>query len=125
VEQQNERLVAVPLDDRLLTAVELPAADAVHLDPPRRRWWRCGWTAIPWPSWHPRATWPAAWRSMPAKKPTVTCCSPNTGCTTGPQRPGPPQSHCRQRPGRSQRSAHPAAGRLEWQQRPDPAGRVP
>ena len=35
VEQQNERLVAVPLDDRLLTAVELPAADAVHLNPPQ------------------------------------------------------------------------------------------
>ena len=34
VEQQNDRLVAVPLDDRLLTALELPAADAVHLNPP-------------------------------------------------------------------------------------------
>jgi ribonuclease R len=33
VEQQNDRLVAVPLDDRLLTAVELPAADAEHLKP--------------------------------------------------------------------------------------------
>lgn len=33
VEQQNERLVAVPLDDRLLTTVELPAADAEHLKP--------------------------------------------------------------------------------------------
>ena len=33
VEQQNERLVAVPLDDRLLTAVELPASDAEHLRP--------------------------------------------------------------------------------------------
>lgn len=33
MEQQNERLVAVPLDDRLLTAVELPAADAEHLKP--------------------------------------------------------------------------------------------
>ena len=33
VEQQNERLVAVPLDDRLLTAVELPASDAEHLKP--------------------------------------------------------------------------------------------
>ena len=33
VEQQNERLVAVPLDDRLLTAVELPAEDAAHLRP--------------------------------------------------------------------------------------------
>lgn len=32
VEQQEERLLAVPLDDRLLTNVELPAADAVHLD---------------------------------------------------------------------------------------------
>ena len=32
VEQQEERLVATPLDDRLLTAVELPAADATHLD---------------------------------------------------------------------------------------------
>ena len=35
VEQQNDRLVAVPLDDRLLTAVELPAADGVHLNPPQ------------------------------------------------------------------------------------------
>ena len=35
VEQQGGRLVAVPLDDRLLTAVELPAADAVHLNPPQ------------------------------------------------------------------------------------------
>jgi len=33
VEQQNERLVAVPLDDRLLTAVELPASDGEHLRP--------------------------------------------------------------------------------------------
>ena len=33
VEQQNERLVAVPLDDRLLTAVELPASDSEHLRP--------------------------------------------------------------------------------------------
>ncbi len=33
VEQQNERLVAIPLDDRLLTAVELPASDAEHLKP--------------------------------------------------------------------------------------------
>ncbi|MDA1247250.1 MAG: RNB domain-containing ribonuclease [Cyanobacteria bacterium] len=32
VEQQDERLVATPLDDRLLTAVELPASDAAHLD---------------------------------------------------------------------------------------------
>jgi ribonuclease R len=33
VEQQNERLVAVPLDDRLLTALELPEGDAKHLKP--------------------------------------------------------------------------------------------
>jgi ribonuclease R len=33
VEQQDERLLAVPLDDRLLTSVELPASDAVHLNP--------------------------------------------------------------------------------------------
>ncbi|MEI7951343.1 MAG: RNB domain-containing ribonuclease [Synechococcaceae cyanobacterium ELA182] len=33
VEQQDERLLAIPLDDRLLTTVELPATDAAHLDP--------------------------------------------------------------------------------------------
>ncbi len=33
VEQQSERVVATPLDDRLLTAVELPAADASFVDP--------------------------------------------------------------------------------------------
>ena len=33
VEQQNERVVATPLDDRLLTAVELPAGDASYTDP--------------------------------------------------------------------------------------------
>lgn len=33
VEQQEERVVATPLDDRLLTAVELPAGDASHVDP--------------------------------------------------------------------------------------------
>ncbi|MEA5473737.1 RNB domain-containing ribonuclease [Synechococcus sp. CCY9201] len=33
VEEQNDRLLAVPLDDRLLTSLELPSADAVHLDP--------------------------------------------------------------------------------------------
>ncbi len=33
IERQEERLVAVPLDDRLLTSVELPAEDAVHLEP--------------------------------------------------------------------------------------------
>ena len=33
VEQQSERVVATPLDDRLLTAVELPASDASHADP--------------------------------------------------------------------------------------------
>jgi ribonuclease R len=33
VEQQEERLVAVPLDDRLLTTIELPLVDAVHLQP--------------------------------------------------------------------------------------------
>jgi ribonuclease R len=32
LEQQEERLVATPLDDRLLTTVELPAGDATHLD---------------------------------------------------------------------------------------------
>jgi ribonuclease R len=32
VERQGERLVAVPLDDRLLTAVALPDGDASHLD---------------------------------------------------------------------------------------------
>lgn len=32
VEQQQERLVATPLDDRLLTSVELPDSDADHLD---------------------------------------------------------------------------------------------
>ncbi|MEB3201448.1 MAG: RNB domain-containing ribonuclease [Synechococcus sp.] len=32
VEQLGDRLVATPLDDRLLTAVELPASDACHLD---------------------------------------------------------------------------------------------
>ncbi|MFM2080883.1 MAG: hypothetical protein RLZZ219_1565 [Cyanobacteriota bacterium] len=33
VEQQNDRLLAIPLDDRLLTAVELPGSDAEHLRP--------------------------------------------------------------------------------------------
>ena len=33
VEQQETRLVATPLDDRLLTTIELPEADASHLDP--------------------------------------------------------------------------------------------
>jgi ribonuclease R len=33
VEHQQERLVATPLDDRLLTSVELPEGDATHLDP--------------------------------------------------------------------------------------------
>ncbi|MFZ9535037.1 MAG: RNB domain-containing ribonuclease [Vulcanococcus sp.] len=33
VEQQNETLVALPLDDRLLTAIELPASDSAHLKP--------------------------------------------------------------------------------------------
>ena len=33
VEQQDTRLVAVPLDDRLLTSVELPASDGSHLEP--------------------------------------------------------------------------------------------
>ena len=33
IEQQDERLLAIPLDDRLLTTVELPSSDATHLDP--------------------------------------------------------------------------------------------
>ena len=33
VERQEERLLAVPLDDRLLTGVELPETDASHLQP--------------------------------------------------------------------------------------------
>ena len=33
VEQQNDLLVAVPLDDRLLTAINLPAGDSEHLKP--------------------------------------------------------------------------------------------
>ena len=33
LEQQAERLVATPLDDRLLTSIELPADDEAHLDP--------------------------------------------------------------------------------------------
>ena len=33
VEQQNDTLVAVPLDDRLLTAINLPAGDSEHLKP--------------------------------------------------------------------------------------------
>ena len=32
LERQGDRLVAVPLDDRLLTAVALPEADAIHLE---------------------------------------------------------------------------------------------
>ena len=35
VEQHDDRLVAVPLDDRLLTTVELPAEDGSYLDPAR------------------------------------------------------------------------------------------
>ena len=31
IEQQGERLLATPLDDRLLTSIELPAADSSHL----------------------------------------------------------------------------------------------
>ena len=33
VEQQNDRVVATPLDDRLLTTVELPESDASFIDP--------------------------------------------------------------------------------------------
>ncbi len=33
VERQDDQLVAVPLDDRLLTSVALPEADAAHLQP--------------------------------------------------------------------------------------------
>ncbi|MEN9496601.1 MAG: hypothetical protein RLZZ137_1641 [Cyanobacteriota bacterium] len=33
VEQQNERLLAVPLDDRLLATIELPASDSQYLRP--------------------------------------------------------------------------------------------
>jgi ribonuclease R len=33
LEQHEERLLAVPLDDRLLTSLELPAEDATYLDP--------------------------------------------------------------------------------------------
>jgi ribonuclease R len=33
VEQQGDRVMAVPLDDRLLTTVELLAGDRIHLDP--------------------------------------------------------------------------------------------
>jgi ribonuclease R len=33
VEQQNERLLAVPLDDRLLASIELPASDSQYLTP--------------------------------------------------------------------------------------------
>lgn len=36
LEQQQDRLVATPLDDRLLTSVELPGADAEHLDPEQK-----------------------------------------------------------------------------------------
>jgi len=35
VEQHESRLVATPLDDRLLTSIELPEGDAQHLDPDR------------------------------------------------------------------------------------------
>jgi len=33
VEQQNDRLLAVPLDDRLLTSIELPSSDSLYLKP--------------------------------------------------------------------------------------------
>ncbi|MFM7733147.1 MAG: RNB domain-containing ribonuclease [Cyanobium sp.] len=33
LEQQDERLLAIPLDDRLLSSIELPATDAGHLEP--------------------------------------------------------------------------------------------
>ncbi len=36
VEQQEDRLLAVPLDDRLLTSVELPSSDASYLDPEKQ-----------------------------------------------------------------------------------------
>lgn len=32
MEEQEQRLLAIPLDDRLLTSIELPASDAAHLD---------------------------------------------------------------------------------------------
>jgi ribonuclease R len=33
IDRQEERVVAIPLDDRLLTTIELPPGDAAHLDP--------------------------------------------------------------------------------------------
>lgn len=36
MEQQDDRLLAVPLDDRLLTSVELPSSDAGYLDPEKQ-----------------------------------------------------------------------------------------
>ncbi|WP_432784855.1 RNB domain-containing ribonuclease [Cyanobium sp. BSA11S] len=36
MEQQEDRLLAVPLDDRLLTSVELPGSDASYLDPEKQ-----------------------------------------------------------------------------------------
>jgi len=61
VEQQNERLVAVPLDDRLLTWWSSRARTPRTSSPPTRLSWRSGWTASRSVSCLPRDTWPAAW----------------------------------------------------------------
>ena len=73
----------------------------------KTRWSRCWWIATPWASSAPRAMWPGAWRSMVAKPPISTYCSPNTGSTPGPRHRGPPSRPWRPKTARTSLNSRP------------------
>ncbi len=89
VEQQNDRLLAVPLDDRLLTSLELPSSDGEHLDPSQSSVVEVKVDRYPVGQFPPRDTWSVGSRSTAARRPTSTCCSPSTACGSRPPRPAP------------------------------------
>ena len=89
VEKQQERLVAAPLDDRLLTTVGVAGQGQF---PPRTRTGTrlSKWSSIASPSvsFFPRAMWSAACRSTAEKRQTSISCSPSTDFMAGQPPPG-------------------------------------
>ena len=75
VEQQEDQLVAVPLDDRLLASIQLPEEDAGHLqqDPPTSVV-EINVDRYPVANVRPRAMWPARSPSAAEQPQTVTFC---------------------------------------------------
>ena len=65
VEQQENQLVATPLDDRVLATIKLPDGDSQYVqEEPQPPWSKSSWTATRWLSSRRKDTLPVSFRSM-------------------------------------------------------------